>query len=482
MGQADSMKIYVIANSPLLEKRVAEIIGGLAEWKEEFRGLSVVTLHEDPLDIDRRRKPWTDAILIIADVRYLRSLVPYLEDSDLRVPLIPFMSECTPANIEEAYRWGYLQTSGVVHEPALRDPEEVGLIAGLIKGEIRRSLPLHNRPLPAKKLGWMITMKPEDYEERRFVGLFLDKPIRSFMERLTYVVENNRRLLQASPWNPQQRLDLQRLFRNVGEALATGNTGKDGNLGELQDRAKKMGILAAGTGVLTRESWPRPVLLEGESGTGKSLIAEWLNRQLRASTDFELVRIATVNIAESLLESELFGTIEGAYTGAVSRPGQLLMGRGRVVFLDEIGDLPLTLQAKLLRYLDSMTFYPDHWPFVSAIFSPAFVIAATNRDLQAEVQRGTFRSDLYYRFYHRLRIPPLRERQRDIRVLVDLILQDPAVNRNNAVQSISLDALSWIDAQRLPGNHRELEQLLTRAVFNAQRAGRTELRRDDLID
>ena len=154
------------------------------------------------------------------------------------------------------------------------------------------------------------------------------------------------------------------------------------------------------------------------------------------------------------------------------------------MFLDEIGDAPAEIQAKLLLYLDNCGFEPRGWPYADGVHSPAYVVAATNRDLKARVADGSFRSDLYYRFRHRLVVPPLRSRRSDLRVLIDFALQDPSINSltptGRQVERIHIEAIEKLERYEFPGNFRELEDILARAVFNAAIARRQTVTASDI--
>ncbi len=216
---------------------------------------------------------------------------------------------------------------------------------------------------------------------------------------------------------------------------------------------------------------------------GKTVIAGWIHRYLSASNPTHVIpfqRISTVNIGKDVLEAELFGVIPGTFTDAVPRPGRLLLAWGGVVFLDEIGDLPPEIQAKFLVYLDELEFLPSGWPYSWKVFSPVYLIAATNKNLKQAMEAGTFRRDLYHRFPYKLRVPSLRERRSDLRPLIDLVLQDPAFNPGGWVKEISLGAIARLEAYDFPGNFRELESILARAVFRAMQAGRQSLLEEDL--
>jgi two-component system response regulator GlrR len=203
------------------------------------------------------------------------------------------------------------------------------------------------------------------------------------------------------------------------------------------------------------------VLLEGETGTGKSLLAEAIHAAgPRRARPFMVVDCSA--IPPSLIEAELFGHERGAFTGAVAaRPGVFESGHGGTVFLDEIGELPLDMQPKLLRVLEDRTI--RRLGSVEPFKLDVRVIAATNRDLRREVNKGAFRSDLFYRLnILRLRIPSLRERRGDIPILVahfhEQFTGRPAVETPAALQS-TLARQDWL------GNVRELRSAVERAVM-----------------
>jgi len=204
------------------------------------------------------------------------------------------------------------------------------------------------------------------------------------------------------------------------------------------------------------------VLITGESGVGKELIARALHEQSpRAHAPFVPVNCGA--IPEGLIESELFGHVKGAFTGAqTQRDGLFFAASGGTLFLDEIGELPLGLQVKLLRAIQERRVRP-----VGAsedVEVDVRLLAATNRDLAAEVREGKFREDLYYRLnVIQITVPPLRERREDIQGLADQVLARFAAERGQRL-SLSADARRRLDAYAFPGNVRELENLIERAV------------------
>jgi two-component system response regulator PilR (NtrC family) len=209
-------------------------------------------------------------------------------------------------------------------------------------------------------------------------------------------------------------------------------------------------------------SAPSSVLITGESGTGKELIARALHQGGdRASKPFVAVNCAA--LPEPLLESELFGHEKGAFTGADSKKEGLFRAAGAgSLFLDEVGELPLTLQVKLLRVLQERTVRPVGGHEEIAV--QCRVIAATNRDVQREVEAGEFREDLYYRInVINLHLPPLRDRPEDIPLLAEHFLSKHGALQNKRL-SFSSEAMRFIASRNYRGNVRELENLVERAV------------------
>jgi Nif-specific regulatory protein len=205
------------------------------------------------------------------------------------------------------------------------------------------------------------------------------------------------------------------------------------------------------------------VLILGESGTGKELVARALHRLSPRSTK-PFVAINCAALTENLLESELFGHEKGAFTGAITQKrGKLEMAEGGTVFLDEIGELAAPLQAKLLRVLQQREF--ERVGGVHSLKLNVRIVAATNRDLAAEVHRGAFREDLYHRLnVVALLVPPLRERSGDIPTLAKFFLDKAAARCRRRVTGISEEAERYLVAYGWPGNVRELENAIERAV------------------
>ncbi len=205
------------------------------------------------------------------------------------------------------------------------------------------------------------------------------------------------------------------------------------------------------------------VLIGGESGVGKDLVARAIHEHSqRASGPF--IKINSTAIPETLLESELFGYEKGAFSGAVnSKPGKFELADKGTLFLDEIGDVPAATQVKLLRVLQEREF--ERLGGTKTLKVDVRLIAATNRDLRAALEEGTFREDLYYRLnVVAIDIPPLRDRKEDIPGLVSFFLQRFAEESGGAPKQISPAALRMLMEYHWPGNVRELENIVRRAV------------------
>jgi formate hydrogenlyase transcriptional activator len=206
------------------------------------------------------------------------------------------------------------------------------------------------------------------------------------------------------------------------------------------------------------------VMIYGETGTGKELVARALhNLSSRRASAF--VKLNCAAIPTGLLESELFGHEKGAFTGAIAqRIGRFELANGGTVFLDEVGEIPLELQPKLLRVLQEREF--ERLGSTRTLRTDARLIAATNRDLTAMVEEQKFRSDLYYRLnVFPIRIPPLRERPEDIALLVRHFTQQFARRMNKRIESISSETMNVMCDYHWPGNIRELQNIIERAVI-----------------
>jgi Nif-specific regulatory protein len=251
--------------------------------------------------------------------------------------------------------------------------------------------------------------------------------------------------------------EMERLQAENASLLERLGGGDAGIVGESPAIRRLLQLIAR---VAPRET---SVLVLGESGTGKELVARALHHQsARSAKPFVAINCAA--LTETLLESELFGHEKGAFTGAVAqKKGKLEVAEGGTVFLDEIGELAPALQAKLLRVVQQREF--ERVGGTRTLKLDVRLIAATNRDLNAEVRRGAFREDLYHRLnVVALHVPPLREHAEDIPALARHFLEQAAVRCRRRVSAIAPEAERYLTAYSWPGNVRELENAIERAV------------------
>jgi formate hydrogenlyase transcriptional activator len=232
-----------------------------------------------------------------------------------------------------------------------------------------------------------------------------------------------------------------------------------------------IGASAALTAVLRQVELVAPtdatVLIQGETGTGKELIARALH-QRNARRHHPFIKVNGAAIPSGLLESELFGHERGAFTGAIGRHlGRFELAHQGTLFFDEVGDLPLDVQPKLLRVLQEQAF--ERVGGTRTIGVDVRLVAATHRDLAQMMVEGTFRSDLYYRLnVFPIRLPPLRERPEDIPLLVRHFAQQHAQRLHKPVHIIPAEALEALTCYPWPGNVRELQNVIERAVILAR--------------
>ncbi len=255
----------------------------------------------------------------------------------------------------------------------------------------------------------------------------------------------------------RERLELENTYlkEEVLEAKAFGEiVGVSPALQKIQRQIE----LVAGTDA--------SVLIQGESGTGKELVAREIH-QRSARADEPLITVNCASIPRELYESEFFGHVKGAFTGAVrDRGGRFEAADGGTILLDEVGEIPLDLQAKLLRVLQEGEYERIGDERTRRV--DVRVVAATNRDLRQEVERGRFRSDLYYRLnVFPIDVPPLRERKEDIGVLAAHFLREAGVRVGAEESSLTAANVRALEAYHWPGNARELRNVIERAVITA---------------
>ena len=241
----------------------------------------------------------------------------------------------------------------------------------------------------------------------------------------------------------------------------SGGSGNQNTFGDIIGQSEGMqGIFRLIEKVADSDS---TVIISGETGTGKGLVAKAIHENSHRDKK-PLIQINCGAIPENLLESELFGHIRGAFTGATSdKPGKFERANGGTVFLDEIGDMSPDLQVKVLKVLEEGEF--ERVGGTKTIKVDVRIIAATHRNLEEEVQKGTFREDLYFRLHViPLSLPPLRERASDIPVLVDHFLKQFNQIKNKKLEGMTEEAMELVMRYSWPGNVRELKNMVERLV------------------
>jgi nitrogen regulation protein NR(I) len=257
----------------------------------------------------------------------------------------------------------------------------------------------------------------------------------------------------------------------VGKALRTRQLAGEDATPVKESASARFGIIGSAPGiaemyaVLERVAdTPTTVLVTGESGTGKELVARALHDH-SSRKDKPFIKVNCAAIPKELIESELFGYERGAFTGAVSsKPGRFELANGGTLFLDEIGEIPVEMQVKLLRALQESEF--ERVGGIKTIRVDVRLVAATNRDLKKLIAAGSFREDLFYRLnVVPIRLPALRERATDIPLLVEHFLAKFNDRLKKHVAGVEPEALDVLSAYSWPGNIRELENVIERAVL-----------------
>ena len=292
---------------------------------------------------------------------------------------------------------------------------------------------------------------------------------RSFVSSSTYIINNKSQRVPIT-------VSTSPLRNNKGEILGGVETFRDHSLveelrrelsggseiGDMVSRSKAMKQIFSILHQVAESG--STVLIEGETGTGKELLAQALhNHSLRHEEPFVAINCGA--LPDTLLESELFGFKAGAFTGAdKDKPGLFAAAKGGTIFLDEIGETSSAFQVRLLRVLEEKEFQP--LGSVKKIATDVRIVAATNRDLREMIETGEFRRDLFYRInIMHLQLPPLRERMEDIPILIERFVTKMNRLRGKAVSSVDREAMALLMGHDYPGNIRELENIIEHAFI-----------------
>lgn len=270
---------------------------------------------------------------------------------------------------------------------------------------------------------------------------FIEKPLH--LEKILRTVSNALERQRLERENKELREKIEKTYQIIGETSV------------MKDLKKQIAIAAPTNG---------RVLIYGENGTGKELVARAIH-SFSFRKDKPFVEVNCAAIPEELIESELFGHEKGAFTGAISRrKGKFELANGGTIFLDEVGDMSLKTQAKVLRVLQEQSF--ERVGGTDTIKVDVRVITASNKDLEVLITEGRFREDLYFRLnVIPIEVPPLRRRREDIPMLVNHFLREISVENGKKVKSIALEAMEYFIKYEWPGNVRELQNMIERLVI-----------------
>lgn len=301
-----------------------------------------------------------------------------------------------------------------------------------------------------------------------------DRMESTVLERTTELTQTNLRLTEEIDERKRMEESLQGAFaeiRQLSDRLQEENIELQHEVGREYDFTEIIGQSHAISYVFFRVEQVAPqdatVLLLGETGTGKGLVARAIHRR-SARKDRPMITVNCTALPANLIESELFGREKGAFTGAHARQmGRFELADGGTIFLDEIGEMPLELQCKLLRVIQDGEFERLGSPRTVKV--DVRIIAASNRDLQEEIRAGRFREDLFYRLnVFPITIPPLRQRKEDIPLLIRYFVAKYNKKIGRKIETVSNETLSALQEYHWPGNVRELENVIERAVITSQ--------------
>ena len=319
------------------------------------------------------------------------------------------------------------------------------------------------------KIGSLVRVDPEltgqkleyFYSTPRFTSLFIDKPMLKLMYQLGVILDEMSRSIERL--EKDYASDIKKVEKTGG---LDAKKNFDRTLLESLNKKRQVNPVRLD-----------PILLTGDTGVGKTLIARWIHGdnslnpgKRRFPGSFQ--EINSSGLSQTLLESELFGHVKGTFTDAKQdKPGKALLSLGGVLFLDEIGDMPLELQPRVMKFIEEKTFVPEGWFGLYPFYAPSLIVAATNKNLAEEVEKKTFRRDLYARFRHRVHIPSMEDRKPALNIIADFIFQNPLINNNGGIQFISLEAIEKLKGMRYEENFRGLERVLRDAAYKTTNLG-----------
>ena len=438
VSKLDSVERRLSRFENSLNDRVGKLIREYDKLKTEVEGLAKERniykgLYDLSMDISSQRDlgaALPSVVQTTADILSCDNVILQIVDDD--------------GSIRLQYESSKKNVSGEKYEPSRQISDAVLATGDPVYIHTSENSSKSEVCLPLKSGDTVVGLLHMVRSDQKFRQFDLDL-LKSISEKITVTVESNRLFTDLEESRESLIEDLRQKYQF------------DEIVGNSPEMAR---VLATVADVAQTES---TVLIEGESGTGKELLARAIHFNSRRK-DKPFVTINCAAIPETLLESELFGYEKGAFTGAVARkPGKFELADNGTVFLDEIGELSPILQVKLLRFLQSGEFEPLGGTSVK--HADVRIISATKRDLGKMVEADEFRDDLFYRInVIAIRLPRLAERTGDIEHLADHFLKIYAEKNGKDIESISENAMSRLKGHNFPGNIRELENIIERAV------------------
>ncbi|OAA32501.1 hypothetical protein AT15_00030 [Kosmotoga arenicorallina S304] len=447
-------KVICIMN-PELAEEVSKIIKTIITNKEDLKGKFTVTSQDEQTKIDG------SGILYIVDHDKMLDLENY--EKLFGKIVILYHKRLDSKVIKMAMRYSAIGVFDATRFFGNRlEYSEIARFEETVKSYLRKKLKdkLLESKL-SKPIDWKLKHEP-DFTDKT-ITLFSDEKIRETIIKAKRIVESLKAYVEKIR-EVRKSVKLEELLQlelDVMEKRKLITVKEKYDL--ISESTEQSGIKGA-----------EAILITGPTGSGKTVIARQIARQLYGE-EFEnfFSRVAVSNISENLVETELFGSFPGAFTGSEYKLGKILSNIGGIVFLDEIGEISPKVQAKLLTYMDDLGFQIEGYSNPRGIKAPVLIIAATNRNLEVEIKDGNFRADLYHRFRYKITVPSISERKPDLRYLISFLLQEGKEKLKSKIQRISIEALEKLESYDYPGNFRELESIIFEAIALAEFDERT---------
>jgi len=440
--------------------------------KDEFKGISI---HKDKLSNAQKHKN-IDYCIVISSIKDTKKDLKKLENAGIKhVKMILFIDKINQKVLKRSKEYDIKSIHFVKNFK--KEYEEKGNFEKSIKEAIREFLYYGetDEAIVKKKFTWKYeSSKNEKDTEEKEATLYLDSSMRKLKSELSIIKRETKHWFEKIGKDMGKiREDLRKFddiekMWDISENKALKKLRYDG--GEI---AKK--VIQEKKKIASIPS----VLITGPTGSGKSFIAQIISKEIFGQAP-EFIHLSL--LAKDIISSELFGVKEGAYSDAANRYGAVLSNIGRALVLDEIAEVPPDIQSKLLVYMDSYRIRPEGCD--EEFIAPVFIIATTNKNIKEEIERGSFREDLYYRFRWKIEIPPLSDRKSEMRFLISYLLvrKMEFMGMNPEEYYISYKAIEKLENRKYRGNFRELEAVISQSIDNMMLNHRNILITRDISD